>query len=333
MSKIYKRLLIFNLVLAFILITAYQVMAIGMVTEYPFLGTYNVSCGYHTKCAAPTSAGYGLDFVHNTLPTSGKVAYASGRGTVIVSENATSWGETIVLDHPDQYNSRYAHLQYRFALMNQKMREGSPIGYMGNTGCGTCGAHLHFQVYDDTTIGQGVEPIPIDGKTTSFCGLGETCGPFTNNSFVTDMRLVDNTDTGFTLTGTASCSNNTTNGYHASGLGQGVVYYRYCNGTTGNPTRIGTWTPSLPTTGAYNIYVFIPNHDTLPTLSGYVEYRIYFSSTILSGIVVVNQNTSNNKWVNLGKFTLRNGGYVRLTNSSLDGDRVAFDAIMFVKDF
>lgn len=333
MQSIFKRLFVFSTVLAIVAAVTYQVMAIGIVTEYPFLGSFNVSCGYHTICTNPGTAGYGLDFTHSTLPTSGKVTYASGRGTVITSQYATDWGETIVIDHTDVYNSRYAHLRYRFALVNQKMREGSPIGYMGNTGCGTCGAHLHFQVYNNTTTGQGVEPIPIDGKTTPFCGINQTCGPFNNSGFVTDMRLVDNLDAGFTYSGTATCWNNTTNGYHPNGLDQTtVVYYRYCNGTTGNPTHTGTWTPSLPATASYHIYAFIPNHAGI-TLSGSTEYKIY-SGNVLVGTAIVNQSTPNNVWVSLGKFTLStSGSYVKLSNTTLDGQKTAYDAMMFVRDF
>lgn len=188
------------ILMGFVLIT-YQVMAVGTyVNELPFKGTYRVSCGYHTACTTPPTAGWGLDFVNNGGGTYGDVTYASGRGTVSVSTNHVDWGNTVVISHPDLYRSRYAHFVYRFPSVNHKMREGSPIGYMGQTGQAT-GDHLHWQVYYNTDTGQGVEPIPIDGYTTSFC---QNC-TYTNNSFTTDMRLVDNTDSGFSLTGTATC--------------------------------------------------------------------------------------------------------------------------------
>lgn len=335
MLKAQKKMFISTIVFMFIATAAYRAVAIGMVSEFPFLGTYSISCGYHTKCSAPTSPGFGLDFVHSTLPTYGKVVYASGRGTVTTSGTDSAWGETIVIDHPDTYYSRYAHLQWRFALVNQKMREGSPIGYMGHSGCGTCGDHLHFQVYNvNPQTGAGVEPIPIDGRTTSFCTMGDgtQCGSVTNNSFATDMRLVDNTDSSFSLTGTAPCTNNTTNGYHKDGLNQSVVYYRYCNGTFNTPTRTGTWTPSLPATASYHVYAFIPNHDGI-SLSGYAEYKIYSNNALIATVAVI-QNTPNNRWVSLGQFNLNSSGsYIKLTNLTLDSGIIAYDAIMFVRDF
>jgi hypothetical protein len=304
------------------------------VTELPFIGSYNVSCGYHTNCGTtPPTPGYGLDFVNNNEnePTYGDVTYASGRGTVTASGwESGGWGNRVIIRHPDNYYSRYAHLEYYFPAVNHKMREGSPIGYMGMTGGSSTGDHLHFQVYYNTTSGGGVDPTPIDGYTW-FPGAGGTPSPYENYSFNTEMRLVDNTDGGFSLTGTASCSNNTTNGFHRNGLSKSVTYYQYCNGTTGSPTRTGTWTPSLPASGNYHVYVFAPNHSV--TLTGNARYRVYSNNTLIATISV-NQNGYNNDWVRLGMWNLSTSGtYVRLTNQTSDGRRVAYDAVMLVRDF
>lgn len=41
-----------------------------------------------------------------------------------------------------------------------------------------------------------------------------------------------------------------------------------------------------------------------------------------------------NKWVRLGLFNLNiNNSYVELQNDNADGQRVAYDAVMFVPDF
>lgn len=325
-----KCLLVCATVLAVTIFVAYKVSAVGMVTELPFYGSYRVSCGYHTSCAGTPTPGYGLDFVNRNESTYGDVTYASGRGVVTAAGADGGWGNRVLIHHPDNHYSRYAHLAYWFPAVNHKMREGSPIGYMGSTGTST-GDHLHFQVYFNTTTGPGVNPTPIDGYT-SFCGAGQTCEPYDNYNFNTEMRLVDNTDSGFSLTGTASCWNNTTNGFHRDGLGKSVTYYRYCNGTTGSPTRTGIWTPSLPASAQYHIYVFAPNHSGI-TLTGNAQYQIYSNGTRVATISI-SQNSYNNDWVRLGTFYLTtSNSYVRLDNRTSDGQRVAYDAIMFVRDF
>lgn len=311
---------------------ARHAIAIGQVTELPFIGTYNVTCGYHNSCASTPTPGYGLDFANTSESTYGDVAYASGNGTVVENDGdpSTGYGYRIVLRHPDNYYSRYAHLSYWFAALNHKMQLGSPLGYMGNTGNST-GPHLHWQVYYNTTSGQGVDPLPIEG-VSAFCGMGQTCGPYSNSSFSTQMRLVDNTDAGFSLSGTATCWSNTTNGFYRSGLEKSVTYYSYCNGATGSPTRTGTWVPDLPVPGTYWVYAFAPNHSGI-TLTANATYRVYSNGSLV-GTVSVNQNGYNNDWVRLGSFyLLTSNSYVVLTNQVNDGQRVAYDAVMFVRDF
>jgi len=109
-------------------------------------------------------------------------------------------------------------------------------------------------------------------------------------------------------------------------------YYQYCVGTTGTPTRIGTWTPSLPESGVYHIYVFAPNHSGM-TLTGNAQYKVY-AAGILVDTISVNQNNYNNAWVRLGMWDLSaTNSYVKLENKTSDGRRVAYDAVMFVRDF
>ena len=344
MKQTRERFIICMVPFVIFLIMTYTVFAVGTyITEYPFSGTYRVSCGYHQACYAtstPVPAGtatptprptaWGLDFVNNSGGTYGDVVYASGRGTINAAGSEGDWGNRVIIDHPDTYYSRYAHLSYIFTLKDHKMAEGSPIGYMGSTG-NSSGDHLHFQVYNNTTTGPGVEPIPIDGKNTSFCRYPHSCGPYTNSGFVTDMRLVDNVDSGFALTGGgATCYDNISNGFDRLGLSvsPSPVYYRYCNASS-PANRTGTWTPALPSSGNYRIYAFIPNSYNV-TLTENADYRIYINNS-WQYTIRINQEAYSNKWVYLGMFWLgTSGSYVRLTNAPIDGKRTAFDAVMFV---
>ena len=78
--------------------------------------------------------------------------------------------------------------------------------------------------------------------------------------------------------------------------------------------------------------MFIPRHDGI-TFTGYAKYKIY-SNGVYLGFILINQQVYMNKWVRLGLFNLNiNNSYVELQNDNADGQRVAYDAVMFVPDF
>lgn len=339
MNRIYTKILLCVLTFILFAVVAYRVTAVGTyinelpIKTSPSLGVYHISCGYHTECDA--TAGFGLDWVHHTQSSKGKTVYASGKGTVYLNTAHPSWGISVIIDHPNDYRSRYAHLLWYFPRPNQSMRGGSPIGYIGNTGCEPCGNHLHWQVYNNNQdSGAGVEPVPVDGYTSFVQYNPQTGSPtYENSGFTTYMRLVDNTDPSpaFTLTGTASCFNNTLNGYHQVGLEQSVPYFRYCLGSGGISTGKWTPTPGLPFSGNTHVYAFIPAHSGL-TLTGQAAYKIYSNNSLVQ-TVMINQHFTSNKWVNLGYFNLSTSGtYVTLASNAGDGQRVAFDAMMFIPD-
>lgn len=325
------------LLLAAILVS--RTTAVGTyVNELPFRGSYSVSCGYHTACTEPPTEGWGVDFVDDVGATNGDLVISAGRGNVSVAidtDSGLSWGKTVVITHPDGYRSRYAHLSYTFPSVYHKMGLGSPIGYMGRSGqvTGVSGYHLHFQVYNGTDTGQGVEPIPIDGVTDSFVN-----GSLYTNSSVpsTDFRVVDNTDAAFDLSGTATCSYNRTNGYYRSGLSGRPIFFRYCSGVpvTGSPTETAVWRIlKLPAIGYYYLYVFLPVHEPL-IFTNMAEYQIYSNNQRIAGIVI-NQHAYSNRWVRLGRFYFGNvkGNSIQLTNRTGDGRSVVYDAVMFVRDY
>lgn len=86
-----------------------------------------------------------------------------------------------------------------------------------------------------------------------------------------------------------------------------------------------TWTPTLPQSGNYEVFAYIPSngatcHDA--------PYRIYHNSGMST--VVINQGSFSDEWVSLGTypFTAGQGGYVYLGDStSTDGEMIAYDAV------
>jgi len=74
---------------------------------------------------------------------------ASAEGTVQLA-GADSinpcFGQTIIINHPSGYSTRYAHLSSIYVTPGQSVTRGQVIGQSGNTGCSS-GPHLHFGVY------------------------------------------------------------------------------------------------------------------------------------------------------------------------------------------
>lgn len=87
---------------------------------------------------------YGIDIV---LPV-GTIVRAARAGRVIESraDYARGWGWTIILDHSDGWQTRYAHLESNLARVGERVVRGQIIGRSGNTGRST-GPHLHLGTY------------------------------------------------------------------------------------------------------------------------------------------------------------------------------------------
>jgi hypothetical protein len=72
--------------------------------------------------------------------------YASDGGTVIYAGWSTvGYGNHIVLDHGNGFQTLYAHLSSIWVASGQFVPQGTPIGGVGNTG-NSSGSHLHFEI-------------------------------------------------------------------------------------------------------------------------------------------------------------------------------------------
>ncbi len=87
----------------------------------------------------------------------GDPVYASDTGTVIWDgPNAWGYGNMILLDHGNGWQTLYAHLSQVYVRCGQQILQGAQIGAVGSTGNST-GPHLHFE----TRLG-GTLPNPLD---------------------------------------------------------------------------------------------------------------------------------------------------------------------------
>ncbi len=76
----------------------------------------------------------------------GAPVYAADSGFVIFAGWTDSgYGNLIVIDHRNGYETRYAHLHAFYVSAGQSVAKGVQIGAIGSTGNST-GAHLHFEI-------------------------------------------------------------------------------------------------------------------------------------------------------------------------------------------
>ena len=90
----------------------------------------------------------------------GTPVYASADGTVVNASPSGCGGNWVFVDHKDGMQTRYFHLsRYADGLhAGQVVKQGTTIGYSGNTGTCTTGPHLHYEVHVN---GEKVDPMTV----------------------------------------------------------------------------------------------------------------------------------------------------------------------------
>lgn len=85
----------------------------------------------------------GLDFA----APRGTPIMAAGDGVVVEGGRKGNYGNAVVLRHPNEYRTLYAHMSRiaRGVKSGARVKQGEVIGYVGSTGMST-GPHLHYEV-------------------------------------------------------------------------------------------------------------------------------------------------------------------------------------------
>lgn len=114
----------------------------------------------------------------------GTPVYAAGDATVTSATPTGCGGNMVVLQHDTGWMTRYFHFsRYADGLAGgQRVRQGTVIGYVGNTGSCTTGPHLHYEVHID---GQPVDPLSID------IGTGKSLSGAALQAFVRERDRID----------------------------------------------------------------------------------------------------------------------------------------------
>jgi len=129
-------------------------------------GNSGVSTGLQGACDTGDGGAYGTGtFIYPTYETrcsgndywgghlaidlacaTGDIIVASDSGVVVyASWNGSGYGNMVMIDHGNGYQTLYAHLSSISVYCGQSVNQGNMIGSCGSTGNST-GSHLHFEV-------------------------------------------------------------------------------------------------------------------------------------------------------------------------------------------
>jgi len=121
----------------------------GTVTDGPIgNGTFNWPTSEHYLSGfdySPETNHYGLDFAGKL----GNAVFAVDNGVVVYAGwNNWGYGNVIVIDHGNGWQSLYAHLSALNVGCSSYVYQGDVIGAVGSTG-NSSGPHLHFELRSD----------------------------------------------------------------------------------------------------------------------------------------------------------------------------------------
>ena len=70
---------------------------------------------------------------------------ATADGKVVGSGYSAGFGNYVILDHGNNFRTKFLHLKKRAVRWGEKVSRGQLIGYLGSTGRST-GPHLHYEI-------------------------------------------------------------------------------------------------------------------------------------------------------------------------------------------
>ncbi|MBW4524155.1 MAG: M23 family metallopeptidase [Phormidium tanganyikae FI6-MK23] len=131
----------------------------------PLTGSSAISLGfgwYLPNGATKPVFHSGTDLLANV----GTPVQAIGDGTVAFAGNQSTYGNLVVINHQQGYQTRYAQLAKISVKVGQTIKRGATIGTVGQTGTPTTPQpHLHFEVRSNSKLGWVAEdPIAFIRK-------------------------------------------------------------------------------------------------------------------------------------------------------------------------
>lgn len=86
---------------------------------------------------------------------------AAAMGKVVFSGRQGTYGNVVIIKHPNGYHTVYAHLKKIYVKTNEDIRCGQRIALVGSTGRST-GPHLHFEVRENRKERNPMAFLPLE---------------------------------------------------------------------------------------------------------------------------------------------------------------------------
>ncbi|MBQ6782248.1 MAG: M23 family metallopeptidase [Treponema sp.] len=130
--------------------------AMGELFTYPIKAAWRLTSRFGIRNDPFTGVKSSHTGVDMACPT-GTPIYASMSGKVVYAGWSNIFGNYVIINHGNGYQTLYGHMSKTLARKGQSVSQGTRIGLVGSTGYST-GPHLHFTVYKN---GKLVDPLTL----------------------------------------------------------------------------------------------------------------------------------------------------------------------------
>ena len=130
--------------------------AMGEIFVYPISSGWRLSSNFGPRKDPFTGIASNHTGIDMAAPK-GTPIKASKTGTVSYTGFSSVYGNYVIVNHTDGYQTLYAHMSKILVKKGQRIAQGERLGLVGSTGYST-GNHLHFTVYKN---GKLVNPLTV----------------------------------------------------------------------------------------------------------------------------------------------------------------------------
>lgn len=110
--------------------------------------------GFISRAYNPERGHNGTDYVMKE----NNPIFASASGYVVFADYTTNFGYTIIINHAENYLTKYLHCSSLLKKDGDFVRQGEMIALSGNSGTESTGPHLHFEIWKD---GKPIDPSKV----------------------------------------------------------------------------------------------------------------------------------------------------------------------------